>query len=238
MSNTNLEMLLTVVKGLGELADDVVFVGGSVAELYASNVELSDIRPTLDVDCIIEVSSKLAYYKLEEKLHQKGFKNDTSEDAPICRWLYKGVKVDIMPVDEKIIGFSNIWYSEGIKNKISRTIQENIKIFIFRPEYYLASKLEAHKNRGSKDLRQSHDFEDIIYLLDNYPDIINDISNANDKIKRYIRLEFINFQNNRNLIEGIECALPYGADAEGTDIILKIIDEIISIPIKKKLSKK
>jgi len=33
----------------------MVFVGGAVAELYASNPELSDIRPTLDVDCVIEL---------------------------------------------------------------------------------------------------------------------------------------------------------------------------------------
>jgi hypothetical protein len=43
---------------LGNLKDDMVFVEGAVAELYASNPELSDIRPTLDVDCVIEIHSK------------------------------------------------------------------------------------------------------------------------------------------------------------------------------------
>lgn len=64
-------MLQTVANGLGELKDEMVFVGGSVAELYANNPAASDIRPTLDVDCVVELSSKTAHAKLEEKLREK-----------------------------------------------------------------------------------------------------------------------------------------------------------------------
>ena len=47
MPSTNISMLQTVAFGLGDLKDEMVFVGGAVAELYASNPELSDIRRTL-----------------------------------------------------------------------------------------------------------------------------------------------------------------------------------------------
>jgi hypothetical protein len=57
MPNSNVAMLQTVAIGLEELKDEMVFVGGSVAELYASDPAASDIRPTLDVDCVIELSS-------------------------------------------------------------------------------------------------------------------------------------------------------------------------------------
>ena len=60
--------LQTVANGLGVLKDVMVFVGGAVAEMYASNPELSDIRPTLDVDCVIELPSRTAHAKLEEDL--------------------------------------------------------------------------------------------------------------------------------------------------------------------------
>ncbi|WP_044214662.1 hypothetical protein, partial [Saccharicrinis fermentans] len=73
MASTNIEMLQTVATGLRGLKDDMVFVGGAVAELYASNPELSDIRPTLDVDCVIELRSKTAHIKLEEDLRALGF---------------------------------------------------------------------------------------------------------------------------------------------------------------------
>jgi len=88
MHSSNLSMLQIVADGLGELVDEVVFVGGSVAELYADNSALSDIRPTMDEDCVVELSSKTSYYQLEKKLRTRGFVNDLSKEAPICRWIY------------------------------------------------------------------------------------------------------------------------------------------------------
>ena len=78
MTHKNIEMLQTVANGLGELKDNMIFVGGSVAELYANNPAVSEIRPTLDVDCVIELRSKTAHAKLEDELRAKGFANVTS----------------------------------------------------------------------------------------------------------------------------------------------------------------
>ena len=62
MSN-NLKRLRVIAEGLGELCRDVVFVGGSVAELYADDPAATDIRPTIDVDCVIELAT---YGSLQE----------------------------------------------------------------------------------------------------------------------------------------------------------------------------
>jgi hypothetical protein len=86
-------MLQTVANGLGELKEDMVFVGGYVAELYATDPATSDIRPTMDVDCVIELSSRRAHAELEENLRARRFKHDTSQGAPICRWVFAGVIV-------------------------------------------------------------------------------------------------------------------------------------------------
>ncbi len=222
-------MLQIVANGLGNLRESVVFVGGSVAELYVSNPAASDIRPTLDVDCVIELSSRIEHAKLEEDLRAISFKNDISENAPICRWIYQDIKVDVMPATENVLGFTNIWYVEGIQNKITKTLANGIDIFIFRPEYYLASKFEAHKGRGGDDLRQSHDFEDIIYIMDNCSEILTDITNANTTVKEYLKTEYQNLLNNRDLDEGIESALPYGSGAESAEIIKELIQNIIEI---------
>lgn len=71
MPSTNIVILQTVADGLEELKEEVVFVGGAVAELYADDPASSDIRPTLDVDCVIELSSRLEHAKLEERLRAK-----------------------------------------------------------------------------------------------------------------------------------------------------------------------
>lgn len=231
MPSTNITMLQTVANGLEELKDDMVFVGGSVAELYVDNPAASDIRPTLDVDCVIELSSRIAHAKLEEALRAKRFANDTSQGAPICRWIYQDIKVDIMPTDSNVLGFTNIWYDEGVDNKIIKTLPDGTEIFVFPPEYYLAAKFEAHRGRGGNDLRQSHDFEDIIYIFDNCPEIVENIRNANQTVKNYLKQECRNLLGNDNLTEGIETALPYGSDEENTDIILELINRIAEIEL-------
>lgn len=222
-------MLQTVANGLGELRDEMVFVGGAVAELYADNPAASEIRPTIDVDCVIEISSRLQFARMEENLRVRGFTNDTSKGAPICRWIYKDIKVDVMPTDSKVLGFTNRWYEEGIEIKISKTLPNGTEVFVFPPEYYLAAKFEAHNSRGGNDLRQSHDFEDIIYILDNCPDILENISGSNPNVKMYLKKECQNLLENPNITEGIETALPYGSGEESGDILGMLIREIAEI---------
>lgn len=229
MPSTNIEMLQAVALGLGDLKDEMVFVGGAVAELYASNPELSDIRPTLDVDCVIELRTKTAHAKLENDLRALGFTNDTSKGAPICRWIYQDILVDIMPSDSAVLGFSNKWYDEGIENKISKTLPDETEVFVFPPEYYLAAKFEAQKGRGGNDFRQSHDFEDIIYILDNCTELLESITNANESVKAYLKAECSNLLKNDGLTEGIESALPYGSEEEATEIVMELIQNIANI---------
>ncbi|MFC2128482.1 hypothetical protein ACFLRR_01270 [Bacteroidota bacterium] len=229
MSNTNIDMLQTVANGLGELKNDMVFVGGAVAELYASDPAASDIRPTLDVDCVIELSSRTKLGKLEENLRERGFAHDTTKGAPICRFVFKDIKVDVMPTDEKLLGFSNRWYVEGIQNKIIKILPDETEIFVFSPEYYLAAKFEAHESRGGEDLRQSHDFEDIIYIIHNCTDLRENIRIANASVKTYLKEKCQSLLENDNLSEGIECVIPYGSGDDSSYSIEGVIYDISEI---------
>lgn len=229
MPNDNIDMLQTVAYGLEELRDEIVFVGGAVAELYADDPASSDIRPTQDVDCTIELSSYREHTELEEELRTKGFANDTTQGAPICRWIYQDIKVDVMPTDENVLGFNNQWYPDGVGNKIPKTLPNGTEIFVFSPEYYLASKFEAHNDRGGNDLRQSHDFEDIIYILDTCTSILEDIRNADEDVKNYLKDECESLLDNTGLSEGIESALPYGSDSDRVEMIETLISDIAAL---------
>lgn len=232
MPGTNIQMLQQVAAGLGNLKEEVVFVGGSVAELYASDPELSDIRPTLDVDCVVEIRTYREYGELEDELRRLRFRNDNSEGAPVCRWIYNGITVDVMPTDPNVIGFTNRWYPEGILNKVETTLPDGNTIYILSAEYYIATKFEAHQDRGGDDLRTSHDFEDIIYVLDNNDSLTGLIANNESiELKRYLRSQFESLVNNANIMESIGCALPLSSDEERVDYIFDIISEIASIEI-------
>jgi len=221
-SSIQIDNLRIISSALQEINDEVIYVGASVAELYADNPELSEIRPTYDVDCIIELSSYHKYSILEEKLRNKGFKHDFSTKSIICRWIFQGVIVDIMPTDEKILGFSNKWYIEGAKTKQKKELANGIAIHILSPQFYLASKLEAHLSRGGNDLRQSHDFEDIIYMLENCSDLRNNITDT--IVQSFLQKEFSKLLQNPGLQEAVESALSYGAGTKRLNKIMELIN--------------
>ena len=159
MAMSNIAMIERVADALGNLNEKMIFTGGAIAELYADFPEISDIRPTLDVDCVVDIQirSYLDYSKLEDELRKLGFKDDISENAPICRKNYQGILVDFMPVFPDILGFTNRWYVDGITNKTECLLPNGTKIYIFPVEYFLATKFEALKDRGGADIRGSHD---------------------------------------------------------------------------------
>jgi hypothetical protein len=75
------------------------FLGGAVLGLLVDHPELMEIRPTKDVDVIVEIVTLREFYAMEERLGAGGFQHDTSEGAPICRWIVEGCRVDVMPMD-------------------------------------------------------------------------------------------------------------------------------------------
>lgn len=115
----NLARIKVVCQALSGLEQDFVFVGGVVVSLYATNPELaSEVRPTMDVDVLLELISYHGYAGLDERLRGFGFMNDT-ESGVICRYIIHGVIVDVMPTEPTTIGFSNRWYAEGFRKPVT-----------------------------------------------------------------------------------------------------------------------
>jgi len=221
MSRQHIESIQIVAQGLGDLVEEVVFVGGAVAEFYATSPAAEEPRISEDIDCVIEIGSRKEYSALENLLELRGFKHDTT-GGPVCRWIYKHILVDIMPTNEEILGFNNKWYLEGIKSKTANPLPDGNVIYIFPPELYLASKLEAFNSRGKNDLRQSTDFEDIIYILENNIDIAASLSSSSTEVKKYLEEQFKILIERDDIVEGIECALPYGSESESVKKILDL----------------
>lgn len=74
-------------------------------------------------------------------------------DSPIISmFLLQGLKVDFMPTDPSVLGFSNRWYPSGVKTAIEFTMDNVDPIRIFTAPYFIASKLEAFKTRGKSDI--------------------------------------------------------------------------------------
>jgi hypothetical protein len=110
-NDPNVMLLEMVAQHLGDaLHEQMVFVGGAVAGLLITDPAMPAIRPTDDVDIVVQATVLHDYHLVEAALIARGFVHDMQVDAPICRWRIGPVAVDVMPMDDPGLGFSNRWY--------------------------------------------------------------------------------------------------------------------------------
>jgi hypothetical protein len=141
--DVNIQMITTVARRLSNLREKVVFAGGCATGLFITDPAMPQVRVTKDVDVIIDIATRMEYARLETDLRSKGFRNDISEDAPLCRWVVDGIKVDVMPTQEDILGFSNHWYLPAIENANYVQLEKKLAIKLVTPLYFLATKIEV-----------------------------------------------------------------------------------------------
>jgi hypothetical protein len=151
---------------LRPLTESLVFVGGATAPLYVDEQIRMGARATIDIDCVIEAATRIDYQKIEFKMRKLGFQHDISRGAPICRWLKGLLVVDLMPINEKILGFTNRWYQNGFSNAEKVKLSQDEEISVFSFPFFLASKMEALMSRGIDDLTTSQDLEDVLFVIE------------------------------------------------------------------------
>jgi hypothetical protein len=186
MPNSNTELLKSVAARLGPLLEQLVFVGGCATGLLITDQASGEVRPTFDVDAITEITG---YEVLSEKLRELGFREDASEGAPRCRWLIDDLKVDVMPVNEKILGFTNRWYRGAMDSAAQIEIDPGLHIRVITAPYFIATKLEAFQGRGRGDFVGSHDLEDLVAVVDGREAIVEEIARTAE-VRSYIAHQF------------------------------------------------
>src|SRR5829696_8547765 len=78
MADPNRELFESVVSLLAPLLDELVFVGGCTTGIFITDPAAAGIRPTKDVDAIVDVTSYAKYMALSDKLRDLGLVEDTS----------------------------------------------------------------------------------------------------------------------------------------------------------------
>jgi len=155
----NLEQLGVVAAVLGELCASLVFVGGCATGLLVTAARAQRIRVTADVDLVAEVATARAYHRMEAAFQARGLTHDLSRDAPICRWVCKGVTVDLMPSEPGVLGFHNRWYPLAVETAREIELPSGQSIRLIHAPLFIATKLEAFKDRGNADYLMSHDLK-------------------------------------------------------------------------------
>ncbi|MBK8286977.1 MAG: hypothetical protein IPK97_20100 [Ahniella sp.] len=185
-------MLNRVAVALGpELVREVAFVGGcTVGLLVTDQLVRESVRYTDDVDIIVHVLGPGSWYQLEQRLAGLGFQDDP-EDTVLCRKRLRDrttgdLIVDFMPNDEKILGFSNRWYTAALMNAVDHALSSGEIIRVVAPAHFLGTKIEAWRGRGNNDPLSSQDVEDILNVIDGRSSLISEVEQAEPELRHAI----------------------------------------------------
>ena len=106
-----------------------MFVVGQVAELLVTDIAAVRLRPTDDVDVVVPVTTRGAYFELQMRLITLGFAPDQRVGAPICRMrTVDDLLLDVLPLDDAILGFSNRWYPYAMESATNFMLEAGLII--------------------------------------------------------------------------------------------------------------
>lgn len=189
MNDSNREQLITAARLLRPLLPHLVFVGGTVTGLLITDDAAAAPRPTLDVDAIAEITSYAEYASFGDRLRVLGFLEDTREGAPLCRWVQEETTLDVMPLDENILGLSNRWYRAAMASSVAKRLTDDLEIRVVTAPFFLATKLEAFKGRGKGDFVASRDLEDLISVVDGRAEVVTEVQAEQAEVREYLGTE-------------------------------------------------
>jgi predicted nucleotidyltransferase len=208
---TPIELLEIVAVALGDLRDEEVFVGGAITGLLLTDPAAPPTSSTKDVDIIVSVTTQTDFLgSLAERMRAQGFGEDTEEDAPICRWRLReaDIKVDLMPTEPGILGFTNRWIAESFLHAKPYRLPGGVEIRVVTGPYFLATKLEAFGSRGGGDYMASKDMEDLIAVLHGREELVEELSNASAGVREYLRDQARKLLMTREFVAALAGHLP------------------------------
>jgi len=222
----NLKVVEKVALALEELNSEVIYVGGAMVSLYVTDEGADLPRPTKDIDISVQISTYAEMDELREKLATKKIYPATTENV-IYRYTYEDILIDFIPFEATELGPTNSWLKPGFEKAYSIEIGE-ATINILPVSLFLATKWEAYTNRGN-DPRMSHDFEDIIYVIDNNMELVEDVKNAEEDVQLFLKEMSEEILSHASRNEIIECHINPHTAAERRELIIEKLASILEI---------
>lgn len=220
----NLKVVEKIATTLGELNKEVIYVGGAVVSLYVTDLGAEQPRPTKDIDISVKVATYEQMDELRTKLATKKIFPATHENI-MYRYTFEDILIDFIPFEKTPLGPTNRWLKPGFEKAYRVKIGDQ-EIRILPVSLFIATKWEAFKDRGD-DPRTSHDFEDIIYILDNNKDFVDDVQKASENVKLFLNEMSRDILNYPSRNEIIECHLSPLTSHERKEIVLKKLQELV-----------
>jgi hypothetical protein len=220
MRDANRAQLTAVARQVKPLLGELVFVGGCATGLLLTDPASPSPRPTLDVDAIAGVRDYSEYMTFSARLRNLGFAEDVRQGSPVCRWISDRLIFDVMPCDEKVLGFSSRWYDEALRTSREVELEPGLQIRIISAPVFLATKLEAFRGRGHEDYLGSHDLEDALAVIDGRGCLLDEVRRCAGELRKFLAKEIAALLRDQRFLDALPGHLPPDFSSQARLVIL------------------
>ena len=186
MADPNLPLLEDAVLKLAPFLNEIAFVGGITLGLLITDKAAAPIRGTTDVDVIAEITTYADYIAFSERLREADFTEDAGERPLLCRWHHGTLTVDVLALNEEVLGFTNIWYESALRHASTVTLPNGQSIRVITAPFFLGTKIEAFRGRGQMDFQASHDLEDFVAVIEGRDSLLEEIAESPRDLRQYL----------------------------------------------------
>lgn len=150
------------------------------------------------------------------------------------------MKLDVMPTDKTILGFSNRWYKSAMDTAALVEL-DGFELKVVTTPYFIGIKFEAFRGRGKGDFYASSDLEDIITVLDGRATVLQEVAVCPSELRRYIGREVGRLLDNPEFVNALPGRLAGDEISQArTPMILRTLNSLRdlgpkrSAPLRKK----
>jgi len=171
-------------------------------------------------------SSRTHYERDELQKDRQLLRSSSTSCGTMARTQNPNIEIllDVMPTDEKILGFSNDWYAGAIDTARKLLLPSGASIRLIDAAHFLATKLAAFDQRGEEDHVMSSDLEDVICVLDGRPELEDEIERAEADVRSYVCGRLRDLLKDTQFLEALSGHLPGdpGSQARLPDLVARL----------------
>lgn len=187
LATPSVQRLKRVAQALGEIAEQVVFIGGAIAPLLQLDPPFTEARPTKDIDGVVASTKYADLGRMSEALRGRGFTQSPHDSAHIHRWRSPaGDALDLVPAGSHFGGSGQDWDRLALRHFLVVDLDDGIQIRHADAPAFLALKWAAFADRGRADPFGSHDLEDILALTASRVGIVGEVERASDELRQFV----------------------------------------------------
>lgn len=206
LATPSVQRLKRVALALGDIAEQVVFIGGAIAPLLQLDPPFTEARPTKDIDGVVASTKYADLERMSDALLGRGFTQSSHDSAHIHRWRSPdGDALDLVPAGSHLGGSGQDWDRLALQHFLVVDLGDGVQVRHADAPAFLALKWAAFADRGSSDPFGSHDLEDILALTASRVDLVGEVEHASDELRQFVATStgrFLQLNHRDDLLAG------------------------------------